>query len=187
VVNGRIAPTKFLVEIVKAMAIVRQTVPRAELHVLGGAEPRHRDYAESARQAAGGEIDRSVFFHGAAADTVDRLADYDVFVVLGKEQGSPNALLEALAAGLPCIANDDGGTPELIADGRTGLLLPDREPETLAAAIARMIGDRGLAERLGCAGREHVLRSFSMDAMAARYASLFASLAPARETKERTA
>jgi len=179
VVNGRIAPTKFLVEIVQAMAIVRQSVPRAELHVLGGAEPRHRDYAESVRQAAGEALDRTVFFHGAAGDTVDRLADYDAFVVLGREQGSPNALLEALAAGLPCVANDDGGTSELIEDGRTGLLLRDREPEALAASIARLIADRALAERLGRAGREHVLRSFSMDAMAARYASLFASLATA--------
>jgi len=178
VVNGRIAPTKFLVEIVDAMKIVRETVPHAELHLFGGAEPRHRDYEASVRAAAGELIDRAVFFHGASGNSVDRLPDFDVFVVLGREQGSPNALLEALAAALPCIANDDGGTSEQILDGKTGLLLPDRAPRTVAAAIVRLLGDRSLAERLGRAGRDHVLQTFSMDAMTARYAALFASLAP---------
>src|SRR5262249_53875316 len=158
----RIAPAKFLVEIVQAMAIVRQTIPRAELHVFGGAEPRHRDYEQSVRGAAADAIDRTVFFHGPSGNSIDRLAEFDLFVVLGKEQGSPNALLEALAAGLPCIANDDGGTAEQIEDERTGLLLRDRTPETLADAIARLLGDRALAARLGRAGRAHVRQAFSM-------------------------
>ena len=162
VVNGRIAPTKFLVEIVEAMTIVRQTVPHAELHVFGGAEPRHRGYEKSVRDAAGSLLNRAVFFHGSSGDGIDRLADFDLFVVLGREQGCPNALLEALAAGVPCIANDDGGTAEQVVDGRTGLLLPERAPATLAAAIARLLGDRALAERLGRAGREHALARFSM-------------------------
>jgi glycosyltransferase involved in cell wall biosynthesis len=187
VVNGRIAPTKFLVEIVEAMANVRQSIEGAELHVLGDAEPRHREYSRAVRAAAGAEIDRTVFFHGAAGDGFERLADYDVFVVLGREQGCPNALLEALAAGLPCVANDDGGVREQIIDGRTGLLLLDRSPATLAGAIVRLLRDRVLAERLGRAGRAHVLADFSMDAMVDRYASLFASLAPAGAAKEMSA
>jgi len=187
VVNGRIAPTKFLVEIVQAMAIVRQQIERAELHVFGGAEPRHREYEDAVREAAGGEGDHTVFFHGAAADSVARLAEYDVFVVLGKEQGCPNALLEALAAGVPCISNDDGGVAEQIVDGETGLLLRDRAPATLARAIVRLIRDRALAERLGRAGRAHVLANFSMDAMRDGYASLFASLAPSGAAEERSA
>jgi glycosyltransferase involved in cell wall biosynthesis len=186
-VNGRIAPTKFSVEIIEAMKRVRMTIPNAELHVFGGAEPRHRDYAERVDRAAGDDVGRSVFVHGAAGDTVDALADFDAFVVLGAEQGSPNALLEALAAGLPCIANDDGGTREQIVHERTGLLLPDRSPETLAPAIVRLLTDRALAARLGAAGRAHVLEAFSMTEMVARYESLFASLSPAQVEKEMTA
>jgi len=187
VVNGRIAPTKFVVEIVDAMRVVRQAVPRAQLHIFGVAEPHHREYGESVRTAAGDQIDRTVFFRGACGDSIDRLAEFDVFVVLGKDQGSPNALLEALAAGLPCVANDDGGTGEQVIDGKTGLLLPDRSPEALAAAIGRLLGDRALAERLGRAGRDHALRSFSIDAMVTGYQSVFASLAGSRGDKERTA
>jgi glycosyltransferase involved in cell wall biosynthesis len=187
VVNGRIAPTKFIVEIVQATQLVRTMVPGVELHIFGSAEPRHRDYGRAVDQAVGDDAGRAVFFHGAAGDTVDRLAEFDAFVVLGEDQGSPNALLEALAAGLPCIANDDGGTAEQIVHERTGLLLPDRAPATLARAIVRILGDRALAARLGEAGRAHALESFSMTAMAARYESLFASLAPARLDKEMTA
>ncbi|HMF96245.1 MAG TPA: glycosyltransferase [Vicinamibacterales bacterium] len=187
VVNGRIAPTKFLVEVVNAMAIVRRAIPTAELHLLGGAEPRHADYAAAVRAAAGEDLDRTVFLHGASGDSVDRLADFDLLVVLGRDQGSPNALLEAMAAGLPCIANDDGGTGEQIRHEDTGLLLQDRTAETLAPAIVRLLSDRTLAGRLGCAGRMHALRSFSMDEMVARYTTLFGSLARARSSEEVTA
>ena len=169
------------------MTLVRATIPDAELHIFGGAEPRHREYAETVRQTVGGDLEKTVFFHGAAGDTVDRLADFDAFVVLGQDQGSPNALLEALAAGLPCIANDDGGTGEQIVHELTGLLLPDRTPDTLAPAIVRMLSDRALAARLGAAGRARAIAEFSMIDMAAGYESLFTSLAPAQAEKEMTA
>ncbi len=187
IVNGRIAPTKFLVEIVDAMALVRATIPNAELHVFGDAEPRHAAYEACARQTAADAIGRTVFFHGTSGAAWDHLADFDAFVVVGQDQGCPNALLEALAAGLPCIANDDGGTREQIIDERTGLLVHDRAPATLARAIVRVLSDRPLAEQLGRAGREHVRRSFSLDTMVSRYNALFASLASARfGNKERT-
>jgi glycosyltransferase involved in cell wall biosynthesis len=180
VVNGRIAPTKFLIEIIEAMTLVRATIPHAELHVFGNAEPRHAAYEERARQAASDAIGKTVFFHGTSRAALDHLAAFDAFVVIGQDQGCPNALLEALAAGLPCIANDDGGTREQIVHERTGLLVSDRAPETIARAIVRILSDRTLAEQLGRAGRDHVLRSFSMESMASRYEALFASLAPTR-------
>jgi glycosyltransferase involved in cell wall biosynthesis len=186
VVNGRIAPTKFLVEIIDAMTLVRATLPDAELHVFGDAEPPHATYEEQGRQAAADTIGKTVFFHGRSGAALDHLADFDAFVVLGQDQGCSNALLEALAAGLPCVANDDGGTREQIIHERTGLLVPCRASETLARAIVRVLTDRSLAERLGRAGREHVLRSFSRDTMVSRYDALFASVARARSGMKET-
>jgi glycosyltransferase involved in cell wall biosynthesis len=177
VVNGRIAPTKFLVEIVQAIKQVRQTIPGAELHLFGDAEPRHAEYAAAVRAAAGADIDRSVFFRGASGDSVDQLADFDLFVLLGREQGSPNALLESMAAGLPCVANDDGGTREQMLHEHTGLLLPDRSVEAVASAVVRLVRDRAFAARLGHAAADHVRRRFSMDAMTSGYTALFDSLA----------
>ena len=185
VVNGRIAPTKFIVEIVDAMTLVRKRLPAAELHIFGAAEPRHQAYADRVRKAIGDAVDQWIFLHGASARAIDVLPDFDAFVVLGQDQGSPNALLEAMAAGVPSIANDDGGTAEQIAHERTGLLVADRTPSTLAAAVTRILVDRDLAERVGVAGRRHVLASFGLERMASHYERLFTALA-SRTTREKS-
>jgi glycosyltransferase involved in cell wall biosynthesis len=173
VVSGRLAPTKFLVEIVAAWRLVRAAMPDVELHLLGSVEARHRDYGERLLAVIGDDLDRGIFVHGAAPDAPHRLAHYDVAIVLGESQGCPNAVLEALAAGVPVVANDSGGTRELIVDGRTGLLLDDHAPSTLAAAVLRLLRHPALARTLAEAGRAHVARTFSMTAMAQAYQTLF--------------
>jgi glycosyltransferase involved in cell wall biosynthesis len=175
VVSGRIAPTKFVLEIVAAMQILWRTHPLAELHLLGNVEPRHAQYGQALIAAIGTECGRRIFLEGAAFDAPLRLREYTVALVLGEHQGSPNAVLEALAAGVPVVANDSGGTREMVIDGRTGVLLRDREPAAIAAALARVIGDARLAQRLARAGRRHVKRNFSMPQMASAYRKMFES------------
>ena len=172
VVSGRIAPTKFLGEIIEAMRRVWREVPSAELHIFGGAEPRHEAYARRVFEAAVSEVGTRVFFRGRRFDATDRLWEFDACVVLGKQQGCPNALLEAMAAGTPVIANDDGGVREQIVHRRTGLLLDGCEPEQVAAAIREILTDRALAKRLGEAGRQHVEAHFSMAKMTRGYLRL---------------
>ena len=174
VVSGRIAPTKFLLEIVAAMRTVWHRIDDACLHVLGPVEPRHRHYLEALLTAAGDDLERRVFLHGAAFDAPERLADFDLALVIGHHQGCPNAVLEAMAAGLPVIANDSGGTRELVIDGHTGILLPNPAPATIAAGLMRLMSDSRLSHRLARAGERHVARRFSMRAMSARYRALLA-------------
>lgn len=176
VVSGRIAPSKYLVEIVEAMREVWLSFPYAQLHVLGRAEVRHADYARLFLRYLDAELGRRVFVHGAAFDAPERIAEYDIALVLGENQGCPNAVLEAMAAGVPVVANDSGGTRELIVDGRTGLLLPDREPRSVARALARLLSDQALADRLARAGLAQVKRRFSMTRMARDYERLFKGL-----------
>ncbi len=175
VVSGRIAPSKFLIEIVAAMRLPWRSHPQAELHLLGHAEPRHVEYGREVLSAIGAELGHRIHVHGAVFDAPERLGEYTVALILGEHQGSPNAVLEALAAGLPVIANDSGGTREMVANGRTGVLLRTREPSEIAAALARVIGDPRLAARLSAAGRRHVEKKFSMLQMAASYRKLFES------------
>lgn len=172
VVSGRVAPSKFLIEIIAAMRMLWREHPRAELHVLGTAEQRHAAYARQLLDTIGAELDVRVFLHGAAFNAPARLAQFSVALVLGEHQGCPNAVLEALAAGVPVVANDSGGTRELVIDGRTGLLLSESEPGRIAAALGRIISDAALASRLGRAGQRHVHRRFSMRRMAAAYRKL---------------
>ena len=84
----------------------------------------------------------------------------------GKMEGMPNALIEAMAMGLPVVATAISGVPELIDDARTGLLVPQRSPEALAAALRRLHDDPDFRARLGAAGRDDVLRRFDLRANA---------------------
>jgi glycosyltransferase involved in cell wall biosynthesis len=186
VVSGRLAPAKMAIEAVLAMAHVWPALPRAELHFFGGAEPRHHDYGERLLRIAEDERDRRVFFHGPNADT-SRLREFDVALVLGRGQGCPNALLEALALGLPTVANVDGGTPEQILHRETGLLISDVTPVTLAGALLVLLTDRALAERLGRSGRRHVVAHFGIERMARAYTELFRELGVVPEVSSQTA
>jgi glycosyltransferase involved in cell wall biosynthesis len=172
-VHGRIAPSKFILELLFAMRLVWESFPRAQIHFIGTGEAEDAAYCAQAVAAAETNVGTRVFFHGAAAGVRDRLLAFDVCVVLGRHQGCPNASLEAMAAGVPVVANDDGGTSEQIIDGTTGVLVADCSPRPLADALVRLLSDRTLARRLGEAGRTHVAAHFSMEGMLERYLRLF--------------
>jgi glycosyltransferase involved in cell wall biosynthesis len=181
VVNGRIAPSKFLEEIIEAMRLVRKRLPDAELHVFGGAEESEKDYSSRVRTLAKHTLGDAVRFYGTDFTAPERLSRFDAYVVLGKHQGCPNALLEALSCGLPVVANDDGGTREQVIDGVTGVLIPDCSPKRVAEALIRLLTERRFAERLGRAGRAHVEKQFSMEEMANNYLDLFSSTKSLKE------
>ncbi len=178
-VNGRITPNKFILEIIEAVKMVKSTVPGSELHFFGAAEPRQFEYAKQVMETAGDEIGKSIFFHGINFD-LSRLAEFDAYVVLGKDQGCPNALLEALVVGLPVVANDNGGTKEQILPGITGFLIDSCKPEKLASALLKLLQDRTLAAYLGKNGRIHVKTAFSMEKMSQSYIKLLTEGLPKR-------
>jgi len=171
-----VAPTKFLVEILEAFRLVLRAYPGAELHILGGVQPRHADYARRFLETAGDALGRTVFLHGPSADGPDELYAYDAALVLGRHQGCPNACLEALAAGVPIVGNDSGGTRELIVPNRTGWLVGDLAPQTVATALLEALSDPDRARRRSRRGRVHVAKRFSIDRMALRYERLFRAL-----------
>ena len=77
----------------------------------------------------------------------------DLFVLPSLYEGMPLSILEAMGAGLPVIATAVDGTPEVVEDGETGLLVPPADPAALARAVVRLLDDRALAVRLGQNGR----------------------------------
>ena len=93
----------------------------------------------------------------------------------GRQEGIPVALMEALATELPVIASAISGIPELVEDGHTGLLVLERDPAALAAALARLHNDPELGRRLGAAGRVKVQREFDLQRNTARLHRLFTS------------
>jgi glycosyltransferase involved in cell wall biosynthesis len=121
---------------------------------------------EAARQLAEreGVADR-VLFVGRRHDVADLLRASDVFVLNSFSEGMSNALLEALAAGLACVATDVGGNPELVHPGDNGLLVPPGRPEPLAHALRRLLADGALRGRMGRRSRERAESEYGLDAM----------------------
>ncbi|PWC40319.1 glycosyltransferase family 4 protein [Azospirillum sp. TSO35-2] len=96
----------------------------------------------------------------------------DAFVFPSRDEGMPNVVLEAMAAGLPVVATRIAGNRDLVVDGETGLMLDTDDVPALAATIARLAGDAPLRRRLGAGGRRRVVDHFSWRAVAAAYRDL---------------
>lgn len=110
-----------------------------------------------------------VHFAGYQADTAPFLQAMDVFALTSRSEGMPQALLEAGVAGVPVVAAAVGGVPELIEDGRTGVLFPAGDERALVSALARLLADRDYGRRLGMAARERVEARYSIGRMADEY------------------
>jgi len=104
-----------------------------------------------------------VIFGGAVQDTAPYYAIADVLVLPSHREGLPTVVLEAQAAGKPVIGASATGIVDVVVDGETGLLFPVGDVPALAEAMARLITDKGLANKLGLAGQEQVKRKFRQE------------------------
>ena len=110
---------------------------------------------------------------GERADVPNVLRGLDCFVLPSLAEGISNTILEAMASGLPVIATDVGGNPELVIEGKTGRLVPAGDAETMAHAITGYAREPELAHAAGEAGRAEVECCFSMEAMVVSYRGLY--------------
>jgi glycosyltransferase involved in cell wall biosynthesis len=121
-------------------------------------------------------IAEHVRFLGQRYDVADLLRIADIALLCSHEEGFSNALLEMMAAGLPCIVTDVGGNPEAVIDEVTGLLVPAKDPGAIARAILRLAHDPDLRRRMGLAGRTRVQQNFSLEACLDSYEALYSSI-----------
>jgi glycosyltransferase involved in cell wall biosynthesis len=166
---GVLRPEKGLEDLVTAAALVRERCPRVQVVVHGDGPCREE---LSARIAALGLGD-AVTLAGATDTPAEALRALDVFALPSRSEASSNALLEAMATGLPVVASRVGGTPLIVEDGVTGLLVPPRDPGELAKALVTVIEDRRRAARLGAAALERVRTTYALPAMLARLDALY--------------
>src|SRR5215218_10369052 len=110
-------------------------------------------------------LEKHVILAGFRPDVLSLHKAFEVFVMSSVTEGLGTSLLDAMACGRPVVATNVGGIPEVVADGETGLLVPPRDPAALAAAIVRLLADRGLREQMGAAGLARVQGTFSAERM----------------------
>jgi glycosyltransferase involved in cell wall biosynthesis len=174
---GRLVPIKDVPTFLQAGRIVRETEPAARFALVGDGDDRP---ALEAMSRALGQ-DGMVTFFGWRQDLAAVYGDLDVVVNASRNEGTPVALIEALAAGRPVVATRVGGTPDLLGEGERGLLVPPADPAALAAAILKTIRESEAARRRAQAGREHVLARHSSDRLVRDVDALYRELRAARK------
>jgi len=121
-------------------------------------------------------LNSKVTFLAFQKDIPKLLPALDLFVAASLHEGMPNAVIEAMAAGLPVVATDVGGTPEVVQDGQTGFLVPPGEYEALAISICKLLEDPDLRCRMGKEGKERVAKYFSIEQMTQQFEQLYEQL-----------
>ena len=166
-------PTKGQAVIIDAMPSLAKRFPgiRAVLAGDGPALPSLRE-----RAVARG-VAESVVFPGSFRAPWDLLRAADVFVLASEIEGLPLVVLEAMSQGVPVVATDVGGMPEAVIDDVTGFLLPPRDPDALAVAVTRILGDPDVAHRMRRAALARFEQRFTMQRMLEAHRDLYMRLA----------
>jgi Glycosyltransferase len=154
---GRLSREKGHADLIRAFAEARQTEGSGSLRLLLVGEGPERGRIE--RLCRDRSLADSVILAGQQESVAAYYSIADVFVLCSHSEGSPNVLLEAMAAGLPVVATSVGGVPELATDGKDALLVEKGDSTGLAIAITRVLGDPDLRQKLGSTAREVVLRN----------------------------
>ena len=127
-------------------------------------------------QARDRNLGGKILWLGQRTDIPNLLAATDVGVLASREEGLPTAVMEGMAAGLPMVVTDVGGTSELVIDNKTGILVPPQNPKKMATALLSLANDAVLRETMGLEGHARITENFSLERCVAAYGSLYDSL-----------
>jgi L-malate glycosyltransferase len=173
---ANLRPEKNHEALIAAAALLVREFPDLRFQIVGDG-PR-RGELEGLVAATG--LQDHVTFLGHREDVPALLTAADIYVLPSRSEAFPNGAIEAMAAGLPVVANAVGGLLDLIEDGRTGLLAAPGDAEHLAGAMRRLITDRPLAARIGEAARAQVTQRYSFERMVQAFEDLYTAGLTAR-------
>jgi glycosyltransferase involved in cell wall biosynthesis len=156
-----LVPHKGQRHLIDAASLVVRQVPDARFVIAGEGEL----HGALERQIRERRLEKHVILLGFRPDVLSLHKVFDVFVMSSVTEGLGTSLLDAMACGKPVVATRAGGIPEVVEDGLTGLLVPTRDPEEMAAAIVRLLNDAALRRRMGEAALLSVRERFSVERM----------------------
>jgi len=169
VVVANLRPEKGHDVLMDAAVNVVHRFPDARFELAGGGP----ELGVLQARAAASPVSHVFSFLGHRPDVAACLDANDIFVLPSRSEAFPNAVLEAMAAGLPIVASAVGGIPELVDNERTGLLVAPDDPRALADRICRLMTDTALAGRLGAAARAAAEARYSFDRMVAAFEGVY--------------
>lgn len=180
---GRLAEVKGYADLARAFVTLLQKAPelaaRARLVLVGEGSER-RLCEEILAQA---DVSQYAWFAGERSDIPQLMQTFDLFVLPSLGEGISNTILEAMATGLPIIATDVGGNPELVTQ-ENGMLVPAAQPNELAQALQRYLEQPALRHAQGAAGRKVIEQRFSMQAMVQGYLDVYTKVLTAAAARQ---
>lgn len=165
-------PVKRVQDFVQAAGLVHQKIPETRFVVIG--DGQLREELESLGNGLG--LREVLTFTGRLASPLDFVRDFHVGVITSETEGLCNAILEYMACGVPVVATDTGGNPELIQHGRNGYLYPVGHVQVLADFVERIISDHEQRLVLGHSGKLAAVEFFSSGAMVKKHQDLYSNL-----------
>lgn len=166
---GFMHPRKRFDLLVRAASILRVEFPDLRVVIAGDGDQRGAIESLIAQL----DLGDTVQLLGRRTDVIDLLPGFDVAVCCSDHEGSPISVIEYMQAARPIVATSVGGNPDLIEDGREGLLVAPGDHRALADAIGQLLRDRERARRLGEAARERCRREFTIESMCRRVEELY--------------
>lgn len=174
---ARMHPEKGYEHLLSAMAEIRRRLDRPCLLGIAGTGPLEAHYRELAESLG---VSDCVRFLGFRNDLPDLMLAADLFVLASVAEAFGLVIAEALYLGVPVVATRAGGIPEIVDDGRDGLLVPPGNSAALAAAVVSLLSDPGRRRSMATSGRDKIASRFRFDAMVRQYESLYDRLPSTR-------
>ncbi|MBI3565493.1 MAG: glycosyltransferase, partial [Elusimicrobia bacterium] len=164
---GRLDRQKGFATLIEAMALLKDAPVKCA--IIGDGPERARLEALIRKH----ELEKTVWLLGERGEIPSWLSAFDVYCLPSLWEGLPNALLEAMALGLPVVASAVDGVPEAVTDGKDGVLVPAAKPAPLGAALRALAGDAPRRGALGAAAKSAVAERFTLRRMIAEYESAY--------------
>jgi glycosyltransferase involved in cell wall biosynthesis len=171
---GRLAPKKGLDTLLDAAPAVVARFPRARF-LVAGEDMGLGGWLRSEIKKRGLSAHVTLAGHLPERDLLSAYHACDVLALPSEYEAFGLVLAEAMACAKPCVATRVGGVPEVVDDGRTGILVPPRDPAALAGALVRVLGDPALARKMGDSGLERARERFSLEATVDKIESIYSS------------
>ena len=178
---ARVSPQKGLLYAVRALPAILRQYPRVHLLSVGATtDPRWT--AELKREAETLGVADHFHMLGARSNVVDFLRACDIFVFPSLYEGLGIALIEAMAAGCVCVATNTGPIPEVVQDGRDGVLVPPADADALARAVCDLLGNPARRSELGAAAKQTAFSKFQPKEQAERLTRIYESVLATKGT-----
>ncbi|MFW5675321.1 MAG: glycosyltransferase family 4 protein [Acetivibrio ethanolgignens] len=162
---GRLSEDKDFSSLLKAFQLVLNVLPDTTLYIYGQGEKKQELIALAEKLS----IESHVYWKGFEKNIINEIQKHSVFAFASKTEGMPNALLEAMAAGMPCVSTDcDFGPADLIIDGENGFLVPVGDAEKMAQRIIELLKNNSLRNKMGNDARE-IIKEYSEDKILQSY------------------